>query len=201
MNKEKLDALQALGYKTHKLSSEFTLQKSNLDESKLLDVDEQEFVDITLKKQGRLLIHCHLTPAKNDYKHDFDRGTVHYTTKSQNYSFHKVIIPDNTVIDGGNFTQRDPNTDAIAGKYLIFKECTLVNVKIDPSWALISCNTSQIKAVIKGKALSRSYPSTVALTFQKLMPDGKYVDEWSEDVFVNNDDVFDLLTNRLSQEA
>ena len=123
---------------------EFTLSKVNIATDKLLSKSEQLQVEDALKNQGRRLIHCELMPAKNDYFDDQHRGTVEYTPKCRNYSFHKVIIPDGTIIKEANFTQRDIDTLAIEGKDLVFVECNLVNNIIDPSWKLESCNTCQV---------------------------------------------------------
>jgi sensor histidine kinase YesM len=127
-----------------KLTDDFTLAKPDIDDKKTLSKEEQVTVETALKKQGRILIHTELKPVKNDYKGDFDRGSVEFTLKCRNYSYHKIVIPDGSVIESRNFTQRKPNTQAIIGKNLTFKECNLVNNVIDPSWTLISCNTSQI---------------------------------------------------------
>lgn len=93
--------------------------------------------------------HIEAIPAKNDYVDDFNRGTLFFNTeqgnsfdssslKMRNYSFHKVIIPDNTTIKGVNFTQKEPHTIAITGKNLTFIECNLKNVEIDESWKLVN---------------------------------------------------------------
>jgi hypothetical protein len=108
-------------------------------------VDEQSKV----LKEGRKLIFEKLKPTKNDYKHDFERGTVYFTPTNRNYSYHKVIIPDDTTIKENNFSQRKPDTDAIQGKNLTFIDCNLVNIKIDASWTLINCNIAKIQRVIK----------------------------------------------------
>ena len=122
--------------------SDFTLVKPNIDESKILSKAEQIDVETALKKQGRILIHVEAKPAKNDYVDDFDRGTVEYTPKCRNYSYHKVIIPDKTIIKETNFTQRTKR-QAIEGKDLTFIECNLVNNIIDPTWKLQSCNNCE----------------------------------------------------------
>jgi len=122
----------------------FTLKKPVIDEAKILSADEKAVVETSLKKTGRGLIHTALKPAKNDYTDDKHRGTVDYTTACHNYSFHKVIIPDGTIIREANFTQREINTDAIQGENLTFIECNLVNVRLKASWHLESCNTSQV---------------------------------------------------------
>jgi hypothetical protein len=123
---------------------EFTLSKPNISDTKILTKSEQRQVEIALKESGCRLIHIELKPAKNDYFDDHFRGTVEYTPKCRNYSFHKVIIPDGTTIKEANFTQREIDTLAIEGKDLVFKECNLVNNIIDPSWKLESCNTCQV---------------------------------------------------------
>ena len=125
------------------LTSDFILKKPDIEKTKKLTKDEQEQVENALKNQGRKLIHKELKPVKNDYQNDFDRGTVEYTPKCRNYSFHKVIIPDGTTIRESNFTQKNMNTKAIEGKNLTFESCNLVNNIIDPTWKLESCNTTQ----------------------------------------------------------
>jgi hypothetical protein len=182
MDKVAKDAIIALGIKELVLASDVTLSKPLIVEDELLDANEQEIVEKTLKaipvfegedtdhanyveleaKQqvviagkkvvgvtaSRNLIHKELKPARNDYQHDFDRGSVHHTHKCRNFSFHKVIIPDGTVIREANFTQKDAHTVAIEGKNLTFIDCNLVNVEIDPSWTVQGCNTAQIKRVV-----------------------------------------------------
>ena len=88
-----------------------------------------------------------------DYVSDVKRGTIEYDPKWRNYSYHKVLIPDGTVIDGEvlgacNFVQIAPDTDAIIrafgfGHDLTFKDCNLSNVRTYDDWTLISCNTTQ----------------------------------------------------------
>lgn len=129
------------------LLSDCKIKKVAIAEDKLLDDDEKAVVEFTLKEDGRKLIMKELHPAKNDYKHDFDRGTVHYTPSNRNYSYHKVIVPDGTTLFECNFTQRTPHTNAIIGKNLIFDHCNLVNVELDPTWT-VEGNTCQIKRVL-----------------------------------------------------
>jgi hypothetical protein len=99
-----------------------------------------------LKSNLRGLIHKELIPARNDYVDDLDRGTVEFNPekgnrfggkdvlKARNYSYHKVIIPNGTIIKGVNFSQKNPHTDAINGKNLHFINCNLNNVELDNSW-------------------------------------------------------------------
>ena len=126
------------------LTPDFKLKKPVIDEMKVLDEEEKSVVEHTLKMEGRRLIHTELKPHKNDYKDDYDRGSVEHTPKCRNYSYHKIVIPDGTTIRDTNFTQRKPNTQAISGKNLIFIDCNLVNNVIDPSWNVSGCNCSQI---------------------------------------------------------
>lgn len=130
------------------LTADFNRKKPVIDEAKVLNAEEKGVVEHTLKMEGRMLIHSELKPIKNDYKHDFDRGSVEHNPKCKNYSFHKIVIPDGTVIRDSNFTQKDPHTQAIEGKNLHFISCNLVNVELDPSWVVEDCNTCQIQSVI-----------------------------------------------------
>lgn len=102
--------------------------------------------------------HIEAIPAKNDYVDDFNRGTVYFNNetgnkfdsaalKMRNYSFHNVIIPDGTTVEGVNFTQKEPHTVAVTGKNLTFKKCNLKNVEIDPTWTLIDCLSIHAKDV------------------------------------------------------
>ena len=125
-----------------KLTDDFTLSKPDIDDKKTLSKTEQVMVETALKTQGRILIHTELKPYKNDYTDDFDRGTVDYTPKCRNYSYHKVIIPDGTTVKETNFTQRTKR-QAITGKDLVFIECNLVNNILDPTWRLETCNNSE----------------------------------------------------------
>lgn len=126
------------------LSADYTLKKPVIDETKTLNAEEKDLVEKTLKQNGRGLIHIALKPAKNDYQDDKHRGTVDYTPACHNYSFHKVIIPDGTIIKETNFTQREMDTDAIQGENLTFIDCNMVNVRIKASWHLESCNTTTV---------------------------------------------------------
>jgi hypothetical protein len=124
--------------------ADFTLAKPNIDDKKILTKEEQTQVLDALTKQGCRLIHCEIKPVKNDYFDDHYRGSVEYTPKCRNYSYHIVHIPDGTTIKDTNFTQRVPNNPAIIGKNLTFIDCNLVNNVIDPSWTVKWCNNSQI---------------------------------------------------------
>lgn len=131
------------------LVSTYSYKKPIIGETKILTKDEQDVVEFSLKENGRKLVHKELRHAKNDYKNDFDRGTVEYTPKCRNYSFHKVVIPDGTVIKESNFTQKEPFTQAIEGKNLTFIDCNLVNIKRDTTWILQGSNNTQIKRIKK----------------------------------------------------
>lgn len=108
-------------------------------------IDGKKVIGFTSERN---LIHKELRPIKNDYANDFRRGTVEYSDKCFNYSFHKVVIPDGTVIKGKNFSQVTPDTEAISGKNITFIECNLCNVKIDPTWVLQSSLTIKKKVTI-----------------------------------------------------
>jgi choline kinase len=129
--------------------SKFIKSNVNIDKNKLLTEFEQNVVEISLKYGGRKLIHKELKPLKNDYIHDFDRGTVQHTPKCRNYTFHKVVIPDGTVIRNSNFSQKEPHTVAIIGNFLHFIECNLTNVEIADNWIIEDCNTAQIRKIKK----------------------------------------------------
>jgi len=69
-----------------------SIAKPDISEVKLLTDTESKQVKLALWndgliddknkviKEGRKLIFEQVRPAKNDYKHDYDRGTVHFTT-------------------------------------------------------------------------------------------------------------------------
>ena len=80
----------------------------------------------------------------SDYDNDLRRGTIEFDIAWRNYSYHKVVIQDGTVVRGCNFSQIEPKTDCIIGENLTFIDCNLVNVDIKPSWTVQGCNTSQI---------------------------------------------------------
>ena len=81
------------------------------------------------------------------YVHDLDRGIVEYDPAWRNYSYHKVRIGPDTIVRGGNFTQNQPDTDAIIitgpPDSVTFIDCNMVNVRVKPGWILQGCNTSQ----------------------------------------------------------
>jgi len=120
--------------------------KPAIESSKLLTESER----VQVKEYIKGKCHIEAIPAKNDYVDDKHRGTLLFNEekgnpfapkklKMRNYSFHKVIIPDGTVIEGVNFTQAEPHTAAIEGKNLTFRQCNLKNVEIDKSWKLEDC--------------------------------------------------------------
>ena len=128
---------------------DFVYIRPNFPTNKVLNAQEQSEVKKTLHT-GRNLIMMELTPAKNNYMNDFDRGTVHYNPRvgynswlkeevleARNYSHHKVIIPNDTTIKGVNFSRKNSHTNSIQGKNLTFIDCNLNNVEIDPTWTII----------------------------------------------------------------
>lgn len=181
------------------LTSEWTHRKPVILETKILDVDEQEVVEFSLKGNGRRLIFNELKPVKNDYHHDFDRGTVYYTPLNRNYSFHKVIIPDGTVVRNSNFTQKNSDTIAIEGKNLTFIDCNLVNNAIDPSWILQESNIAQIKRIKKSEISQVDGSIKIIISHQVKQKNGTYL-EVAEDEEVTNDiDSYNAVIGRLSQ--
>lgn len=79
-----------------------------------------------------------------DYIDQYMRGTVNYDPSIKNYSFNKVFIENDTIIESSNFSQSEPRTEAIInGKNLTFINCNLVNVLIAESWILKNCLTAQ----------------------------------------------------------
>lgn len=188
-----------------------TLSKITSDKDKLLSEEEirQEklflsncgLIDDKNKKikEGRKLIHKELFPAKSDYKHDFDRGTVHYTPKCRNYSYHKVIIPDGTVIKETNFTQRIPYTLAVEGKNLTFIDCNLANILCDVSWVRQGCNNNQIKHILtfqgdwlkNGTIVGKMYKESIQVgeKYNK----GVYKETTVKDTFILNEELNNQL--------
>ena len=128
------------------MAQDFSYVKPDIDDKKILTEAEQKIVKDALTNQGQRLIDRSLTPAKNDYTNNFDRGTVYFNPekgnkfageneyKVRNYSYYKVIIPDGTVLNNINFSQKNPHTIAIQGKNLHFIRCNLNNVELDPTW-------------------------------------------------------------------
>lgn len=82
-----------------------------------------------------------------DYDNDFDRGTIDWFPGWKNYSFHKVRIPPGTTIRDSNFAQIVPRTVAItiigSPGTVTFIDCNLIDVRLNPMWTLIDCNTVQ----------------------------------------------------------
>lgn len=79
----------------------------------------------------------------SDYNNDLARGSVSLYPGVKNYSFFNVEIPDGSTLEGHNFTQIQPDTDCITGDNLTLIDCNLGNVRLNPTWTLINCNTSQ----------------------------------------------------------
>jgi len=123
------------------------VEKPVIDTDKILTSVEQGQVKEYLSGK----IFKDLTPVKNDYINNDNRGTVKFNPKksvnilgrevfdSSNYSNHRVIIPNNTIIKEVNFSQNKPHTTAIIGKNLHFIGCNLGNVEIDPTWTFEHC--------------------------------------------------------------
>lgn len=127
------------------------------------------------KTELKGLISKRLTPAKNDYVDDFDRGTVVWNEKEGNYSFQKVAIPDGTVVRGKNFTQKDPHTAAVTGKSLTFEDCNLTNVETDPTWTLIHSLSVQAKSVKVSETPSAGgVKITISRQIERKAEKGKY---------------------------
>lgn len=53
-------------------------------------------------------------------------------------------IPDGSVINGGNFSQLQPNTAILVGKTLTIRGGNWVNVQPDPAWTIEGGNWTQI---------------------------------------------------------
>lgn len=139
------------------------------DETKLLNKNDsmrqKEWLEMTRKKISK-----HLMPAKADYTDFLHRGTVYFNRELSlsfllgetskvgnhfihkntiNYAYHKVIIPDGTYVSNANFTQAEPFTNAIEGKNIVFEDCNLMNVVIDPSWVVVGGIQLHKRDVIK----------------------------------------------------
>lgn len=181
------------------LTSQYTHQKPIINEAKILDDEEKDLVKKTLKENGRRLIMKELKPAKNDYHHDFDRGTVEYTPKNRNYSFHKVIIPDGTVVKNCNFTQKNPDTQAIQGENLVFIECNLVNNAINPSWTLINSNRAQIKRIKKSEEDLGGGRKKIIISHQAKDKNGVWSEVQEDYEETNNTDDYNLAILRLNE--
>lgn len=86
-----------------------------------------------------------LTPTvrPTDYGNDLKRGSVKANSEVKNYSFCNVEFSDGSTVIGHNFTQIQPDTDCIVGENLTLIDCNLSNVRLNPSWTTIDCNTAQ----------------------------------------------------------
>lgn len=97
-----------------------------------------------------------LTPTvrPTDYNNDLKRGGVKSDPEVKNYSFCNVEFADGSTIVGHNFTQIQPDTDCIVGENLTLIDCNLSNVRLNPSWTTVDCNTAQFWLVeedVEGK--------------------------------------------------
>lgn len=186
------------------------ISKPNIAEDKLLTAEESKQVKMALwnegladdknkvLKEGRKLIFTELMPAKNDYKHDFDRGTVFYTDKNRNYSYSKVIIPDGTVVRNCNFTQRKPYTQAIQGKNLQLIDCNLTNNTVDPTWIINGkqgiAEVTQIDRTIKSKVVDGDKTHLIiSHKVKEDKPNGEFVEVNEDEEIVLNSE----LSNKL----
>lgn len=115
-----------------------------------------------------------MTPAVNDYTGPYDRGTVEFNPalrangklQERNYSYTKVIIPAGTTVTGVNFTQKEPNTNAISGGNLTFVDCQMINVRINPSWTLIRSTAIQRKRIILSSTPLDAQRTTLLISSQ-----------------------------------
>jgi hypothetical protein len=178
------------------LTSQFTFKKPVIDDKKILTEDEKDVVEYSLKENGRKLVHKEVRPVKNDYQNDFDRGTVAWTSKARNYSFHKIVIPDGTTIRDTNFSQKEPHTVAIEGENLTFENCNMVNNVIRPSWTLIGCNACQIKRVIKKQEDTPEGRKKLTISHQVEQKDGKFLEVEEDTEIYNVGDDLNLAIQR-----
>lgn len=118
--------------------------KPDIDSEKILTKTEQETVKTALA--GRIF--KSLIPAKNDYVDSNNKGSVYFTTEKRvdgtpehrNYMNYKTIVPDGITVKNCVFHQHAPDTEAIIGKNLHFVDCSMRNVKIDPTWTFENCH-------------------------------------------------------------
>jgi hypothetical protein len=181
------------------LISTYSYKKPVIDETKILTEDEQDVVEFSLKENGRKLVHNQLRHAKNDYKNDFERGTVIYTPKCRNYSYSKVIIPDGTIIKESNFTQKEPHTVAIGGKNLTFIDCNLVNVQKDPTWTLQGSNNCQIKRIKKSEITQEDGSKKITISHQVEDKNGNFNEVTTDEEITNNIDDYNLVHLRFNK--
>jgi hypothetical protein len=69
-----------------------------------------------------------------------------------------VVIPMGTLVERANFSQETPHrTGVIEGFGLVFRDCNLLNVEIDPSWDVTGCQTAQIRTERVGGRVKRYF--------------------------------------------
>jgi hypothetical protein len=194
---EKLEVADAIEVK---VTSELTVRKPKIDPSIELTKEQEAEVAAALKASGMRLIHQALTPAKNDYTHDFDRGTVKYTPSCRNYSFHKVIVPDGTTVKESNFSQREPYTDCIFGDNLTFESCNLVNVEIGnkKDWTVNGCNISQIKRCLVSES-EKDGIVTLIISHQVENKEKEFVEVTQDKITVRDQTELALQKARLNE--
>jgi hypothetical protein len=183
------------------LVSTVKYKKPDISETKDLTEDERDVVEFSLKNE-HLLIMKNFRPLKNDYVNNYSRGTVEFAGQENNganYSFHKVVIPDGSVIKDSNFIQRVPGTDVIKGKNLIFEDCNLVNVKVDPSWTLIQSNNTYVKKEYLSEENLGEGKTKVNFLFKiDFDHDGVYEKELPDEEVVENLDDYNQLMLKLA---
>lgn len=144
--------------------------KPKINATKVLDA--QEVAQVRAYLNGKMSVKA--IPYKNDYVDEFNQGTVKFnpaTRKSgrlvqQNYSYMKVDIPNGTTITGANFTQKDPDTDAISGTGLTFIDCQLINVRTHPTWTLIRTTAIQRRRIVIGQVAEDSERTRITVSTQ-----------------------------------
>jgi len=154
------------------------------DTNKILSQSEMALQQEILK--GKILPRA--IPVKADYMNAVDRGTIKFDVTLHNYSYHKVMIPDGTIVKDCNFSQVNPHTVAVSGKDLTFENCNLNNVEIDASWRLIHSSNAQLKKVLVSQTEAADGNVIIVYSNQKELQDGKFeeIAQHSETVFSNS---------------
>lgn len=155
---------------------------------------DDEVRDVKSFLAGKISVR--MTPALNDYKEEFDRGTVRFNPdirqngqlQERNYSYTKVVIANGTTVMGVNFSQKTPGTNAITGENLTFVNCQLTNVAVNPTWKLINSSNNQRKQIVLDETPLDSERTQLTISTQVLSArTGKYVEINQHEEVIDND--------------
>ena len=119
----------------------------------------------------------------------------------RNWSMQSAVIPDGSTVVGMNFCQANPDTDCISGKDLTFRECNLINVRLDPSWKIECCNTAKILREVTDGVTDENGNVTLTIAHQWINPKTGLAELVQTDEVVCKEADLDATTAKLTDAA